>query len=190
MPAFTPAITSLNGLEVVRLNRSISIFLVISKVTAVLVVEIRSSDRWQGDCGGVLMRPIMTRVGMTLTRIAVDRCVRFLGKCRFNIRSSSLGNEFILLGEMHENGRMKAIDLSQIFVSIGAVIPDRGVDAVVADGGHEDHKRAEAIAEQGNLTVAFRETAYCVDSVLDVLYAGISVISLIEEGRGPSRLGR
>src|SRR3984885_8139832 len=75
---------------------------------------------------------------------------------------------------------MKPIDLSQIFLGIGAVIPDRGVDAVVADGCHEDHQRAEAIAEQRNLAVAFREIAYCVDSVFDVLYAGISVISLIE----------
>src|SRR6204780_5951666 len=126
------------------------------------------------------MRSIMTREGMTLTRIAVDRCVRFLGKCRFNLRLCSLGNELILLGDMHENGRMKAIDLSQIFVSIGAVIPDRGVDAVVADGCHEDHQRAEAIAEQGNLTVAFRKTACCVNGVLYVPYARISVISRIE----------
>src|SRR6266481_215730 len=75
---------------------------------------------------------------------------------------------------------MKPIDLSQIFLSIGAVIPDRGVDAVVAHGCHEDHQRAEAIAEQGNLTVAFRETAYCLDGVLDVLYARVSFISRIE----------
>src|SRR5271169_2839719 len=40
--------------------------------------------------------------------------------------------------------------------------------------------RAEAIAEQGDLAVAFREIAYCVDGVLDVVYAGISVISRIE----------
>src|SRR5580700_10795644 len=91
------------------------------------------------------MRPVMAREGMTLTRIAVDRRVWFLSKCRFNLRLCSLGNELILLGHMHENGRMKAIDLSQIFLSIGAVIPDRGVDAV-----------------------------------LDVPYAGISVISRIE----------
>src|SRR5580698_2458499 len=100
MPAFTPAITSSNGFEVVRLNRSISIFFVISNLyyaqprlpelhnsiapavlrpfstarftaannavlaegapvvrngwndrrfTAVADVEIRSSDRWQGE---------------------------------------------------------------------------------------------------------------------------------------------
>src|SRR5271154_3328472 len=126
------------------------------------------------------MRPIMTRKGVTLTRIAVDRSVRFLSKCRFNLRLCSFGNELILLGYMHENGRMKPIDLSQIFLSIGAVIPDRGVDAVVADGCHEDHQRTEAIAEQGNLAVAFREIAYCVDGVLDVLYTGISVIRRIE----------
>ena len=32
MAAFTPATTSSNGLEVVRLNRSISIFLIISNL--------------------------------------------------------------------------------------------------------------------------------------------------------------
>ena len=114
---------------------------------------------------------------MTLTRIAVDLRVWFLSKCRFSLRLCSLGNELILLGYMHEKGRMKPIDLSQIFLSIAAVIPDRGVDAVVAHGCHEDHQRAEAIAEQGNLTVAFRETAYCVNRVLYVPYARISVIS-------------
>src|SRR5271169_1837971 len=75
---------------------------------------------------------------------------------------------------------MKHIDLSQIFLSIGTVIPDRGVDAVVAHGCHEDHQRAEAIAEQGNLAVAFRETACGVNGVLYVPYAHISVISRIE----------
>src|ERR1700740_3112239 len=123
------------------------------------------------------MRPIMTREGMTLTRIAVDRRVWFLSKCHFNVRLCSLGNELILLGYMHEKGRMKPIDLSQISLSLGAVIPDRGVDAVVAHGCHEDHQRAEAIAEQGNLTLAFREIAYCVDGVSDVLAACLSVIS-------------
>src|SRR5271170_7000921 len=130
--------------------------------------------------GGVVMRSIMTREGMTLTRIAVDRCVRFLSKCRFNLHLRSLGNELILFGDMHEKGRMKPIDLSQIFLGIGAVIPDRGVDAVVAHDCHEDHQRAEAIAEQGNLAVAFRETACGVNGVLYVPYACISVISRIE----------
>src|SRR5271154_6435297 len=126
------------------------------------------------------MRPIMTREGMTLTRVAVDRCARFLGKCRFNLPLCSLRDELILFGYMHEQGRMKPIDLSQIFLSIGAVIPDRGIDAVVAHGCHEDHQRTEAIAEQGNLAVAFRETACGVNGVFYVLYAGISVISRIE----------
>src|SRR5271163_2746100 len=125
------------------------------------------------------MRPIVTREGMTLARIAVDRCIRFLSKCRFNLRLCSLGNELILFGYMHEQGRMKPIDLSQIFLSIGAVIPDRGIDAVVAHGCHEDHQGTEAIAEQGNLAVAFRETAWRVNRVLYVLNAGVSVISRI-----------
>src|SRR6202043_2248657 len=126
------------------------------------------------------MFSVMAGESMTLPRIAVDRCVRFLSKCRFNLRLCSLGNELILFGYMHQKGRMKPIDLSEIFLSLGAVIPDRGVDAVVAHGCHEDHQRAEAIAEQGNLTIAFRETACCVNGVLYVPYARISVISQIE----------
>src|SRR6202045_2822863 len=122
----------------------------------------------------------MPREGMILARIAVDRRVWFLSECRFDLSLRSLGNELILLGYMHEKGRMKPIDLSQIFLSIGAVIPDRGVDAVIAHGCHEDHQRAEAIAKQGNLTVAFWETACCVNRVLYVPYARISVVSRIE----------
>ena len=56
---------------------------------------------------GIAVRPIMPAEGMTLTRIAVDRRVRFLSKCRFDLTLRSLGNEFILLGYMHEKGRLK-----------------------------------------------------------------------------------
>jgi hypothetical protein len=42
------------------------------------------------------------------------------------------------------------------------------------------HQRAEAIAEQGNFTVAFWETACCVNGVLYVPYARVSVISRME----------
>src|SRR5579862_2889631 len=130
--------------------------------------------------GSVVVLSVMAGECVTLPGVTVHRRIWSRSKCRFNLRLRSLGNEFILLGQMHENGRMKPIDLTQIFLRIGAVIPDRGVDSVATHGCHEDHQRAEAIAEQGNLAVAFREIAYCVDGVLDVLYAGISVISLIE----------
>jgi hypothetical protein len=48
---------------------------------------------------------------------------------------------------VHERGRIKPIDLSQIFLSIAAVIPDPGVDALVARGCQKDHQRAKAITE-------------------------------------------
>src|SRR5580692_3278472 len=130
--------------------------------------------------GGVVVFSVMAGECVTLPRVAVHRRIWLLGKCCFNLRLCSLGNELIFLGQMHENGRVKPIDLSQIFISIGAVIPDRGVDAVATYGCHEDHERAQAIAEQGKLAVAFREIAYCVDGVLDIRYAGVSVISRIE----------
>ena len=60
------------------------------------------------------------------------------------------------------------------------MISDRGVDAVAAHGCQEDHQRAEAIAEEGDLAVALREVAYGVDGVLDVLCARVSVISPVQ----------
>src|ERR1700677_1969018 len=75
---------------------------------------------------------------------------------------------------------MKPIELSQILSVIGAVIPDCSVDAVFAHSCHEDHQRAEAIAEQGNLAVTLREIANRVDCVFNVRDAGISVICLIK----------
>ena len=128
---------------------------------------------------------------MTLTRIAVDRCVRFLSKCRFNLRLCSLGNELILLGYMHEKGRMKPIDLSQIFLSIAAVISDRGVDAVVAHGCQEDHQPAEAIAEDGHFAGAPRQFGHDIGGVPNVLGACVPVIGLIEaKAMLPVGLGR
>ena len=103
---------------------------------------------------------------MILTWIAVDGRVLFLGERRLNLSLGSLGNELIRLGQMHEKGRIEPIDLAQIFLSIAAVIPDRGVDAVAAHGCHEDHQRAEAVAEQGNLALAFREVVGIVSEEL------------------------
>ena len=116
---------------------------------------------------------------MVLTRIAVDFRVRFAGKGRFDFGLRSLGNELVFLGQMHQRGRMKPIDLSQIFLSVTAVISDRSVDAV-AHGCQKDHQRAEAIAEDGNLAGAPRQLGHGVDSVLSVPGTGVPVIGLIE----------
>src|SRR5271156_3827952 len=67
-----------------------------------------------------------------------------------------------------------------MFFSIAAVISDRCVDAVAAHGCQENHQRAEAIAEDANPAVALREVAYCVDGVLHVLGARVSVISPVQ----------
>src|SRR5271168_4744448 len=161
-------------------NQPGSVFKSVRESSQLAIEEFARPTVGKVSRGGVVVFSVMAGEGMTLTCIAVHRRIWFLSKCRFNLRLCSLGNELILLGQMHENGRMKPVDLSQIFLSIGAVIPDRGVDAVVTHLCHGDHQRAEAIAEQGNLAVAFREIAYCVDGVLDVLCADISVISRIE----------
>src|ERR1700686_3821578 len=111
-----------------------------------------------GECCrlSVVVRPTMPREGMTLARIAVDCRVWFLSKCRFNPGLRSLGNELVFLGQMHQQRRSKPVDLTQIFLSVTAVISDRSVDAV-AHGCQKDHQPAEAVAEDGYLAGAFRQ---------------------------------
>src|SRR5260370_5575925 len=121
----------------------------------------------------------MSSKGVMLTRIAADRRVRFFGKCRFDLSLRSLRDELVFLGQMHQHGRMKPLDLSQIFLSVTAVISDRSVDAV-AHGCQKDHQRAEAIAEERTLAGAPRQLGHGVDSVLSVPGTGVPVIGLIE----------
>ncbi len=114
-----------------------------------------------------------------LARIAVDGCVWFFGKRRLDLSLRSLGNALVFLGQMHQHGRMKPIDLSQIFLGVTAVISDCSVYAV-AHGCQKDHQRAEAIAEDGNLAGAPRQLGHGVGGVLNVPSAGVPVIGLIE----------
>ena len=65
---------------------------------------------------------------MTLPRIAVDRRIWFAGKCRLDLRLRRLGDELVLLGQMHQHGRMKLVDLAQVFLGVTAVIRDRGIE--------------------------------------------------------------
>jgi hypothetical protein len=114
-----------------------------------------------------------------LTRIAIDCRVWFAGKSLLDLSLRSLGNELVFLGQMHQHGRMEPIDLSQIFLSVTAVISDRSVDAV-AHGCQKDHQRAEAIAEDGNLAGVPRQLGHGVDSVLSVPGTSVPVIGLIK----------
>src|SRR5271167_3620652 len=126
------------------------------------------------------MRPTMPREGMILTRIAVDCRARFFSKCRFDVSLRSLGNELVLFGQMHQKGCVKPAHLSQIFVSVPAVIRDSAIYTLVARGSQEDHQCAETITQKGNFAIALLEVAYCADRVLYVLCARIPVISSVE----------
>src|SRR5580700_9050427 len=61
-----------------------------------------------GECCSlsVVMRAAVPREGMILTRIAVDCRIWFAGKCRLNFSLRSLGNELVLLGQVHQQRRM------------------------------------------------------------------------------------
>jgi len=65
-----------------------------------------------------------------LPRIAVDRRVWFAGKCRLDLSLRRLGNELVLLGQMHQQRRIKPVDFAQIFLGATAVIDDRSVEGV------------------------------------------------------------
>src|SRR5260370_42012289 len=120
----------------------------------------------------------MPSEGVMLPRIAVDRRVWFAGKCRFDLSLRRLGNEFVLLSQMHQQRSIKSVDLAEIFLSVAAVINDRSVDAV-ANGCQEGHQTADAKAQDGNPTSAAGELGHVIDGTLDVPGAGVSVIRLI-----------
>ena len=121
----------------------------------------------------------MPSESVVLPWIAEDRRVWFAGKRRFDLCLRSLRNEFVFLGQVHQQRRLKAVDLAQIFLSVTTVIGDRSVNTV-ASGRQEGHQSAEAIAQHSNLTSTARQLGHVVDGIVDVPRAGVSVIGLIE----------
>src|SRR5580700_5532526 len=101
----------------------------------------------------------MPREGMVLARIAVDCRVWILSKRRFNLSLCSLGNELVLPRQMHQQRRIKAVDLAKILLGVTAVIRDRGV-GTVAHGCEEYHQPTEAIAQDGDLARALRQFSH------------------------------
>src|ERR1700735_755246 len=97
----------------------------------------------------------MSSKGVTLPRIAVDRRVWFAGKFCLDRGLRRLGNELVLLSQMHKQRRTKFIDLAKIFLCVTAVIGDRGIDAA-AHGRQERHQGAETVALDANLARALR----------------------------------
>ena len=51
---------------------------------------------------------------------------------------------------MHKQGRMKILDLTQVFFGVSAMIGDRGID-LSAYGRKERHQGAEAVPLDANL---------------------------------------
>src|SRR5256884_4078719 len=59
----------------------------------------------------------MPSEGVMLTRIAIDCRVWFAGKCLLDLSLRRLGNELVLLGQVHQQRRIKTVDHAQIFLS-------------------------------------------------------------------------
>jgi hypothetical protein len=116
---------------------------------------------------------------VTLTWVAVHRRIGFPSECRLDLGLPGLGNELILLGQMHQLGRTETVDLAEILLCVTTVVGDRSVNAA-AHGRQESHQRSEAVAKYGNLAGALGYLRDGVGGVLDVPNTGISVIGLIE----------
>ena len=129
-------------------------------------------------CGRIVMHPLMPGKGVTLARIAVDYRVWFVGKSRLDLGLGRLGNELVLLAEMHQERRTKIVDLTQVFFGVSAVISDGGVD-VAAHGRQERHQGAEAIALDGELSRTVRQPGHNVQGVPDISDTGVAIVGLI-----------
>ena len=98
------------------------------------------------------MRAIVSGEGVTLTRIA--------SKVTLGLPASALSDlslcrleTTVLLGQMHQQRGVEAVDLAQILLGVSAVIGDGCVDAI-ARGRQERHQPAEAKTEDGDLAGA------------------------------------
>src|SRR5271155_2154355 len=125
------------------------------------------------------MCTVVPREGVALPRIAVDRRIGVPGERPLDLGLGGLGDELVLLGQMHQQGRMETVELAQILLSVATVVGDRSVNAV-AHGRQESHERPEAVAKYGNLAGALGHVRHGVGGVLNVPNTGISVIGLIE----------
>src|SRR6202047_4056725 len=121
----------------------------------------------------------MPSEGVALTGIAVDCRVWLAGKSRLDLSLRGLGNELVLLSQMHKQGRTKIVDLSQVLFGVSAVIGDGGID-VAAHGRQERHQGAEAVALDGNLARALRQFGHCVQGVVNISDASVTIIRLIK----------
>src|ERR1700722_3568181 len=144
-----------------------------------------------GECrrSRIVMRPFMPGKGVTLARIAVDYRVWFVGKSRLDLDLRRLGNELVLLSQMHQQGRMKIVDLAKVFFGVSAVIGDGRIDAA-AHGRQERHQSAEAIALDSDLARALWQPGHRVQGVPNISDAGVTIIRLIQaQAMLPVRLG-
>src|SRR5580692_3084987 len=72
---------------------------------------------------GVVVCAVVPREGVMLPWIAVDSRIGFAGKSRLDLDLRRLGDELVLLSQMHKKGRMKIVDLAQIFFGVGGHRP-------------------------------------------------------------------
>ena len=112
--------------------------------------------------------------GVTLSRIAVYRRVWFAGKCRLDLSLGRLGDKLVLLPQMHKQGRMKILDLTQVFLGVTAMIGDGGID-LAAYGRKERHQGAKAVPLDGNFARTLRQLCHSVQSVVNIFDAGVTI---------------
>src|SRR5580704_11112012 len=94
--------------------------------------------------GRVVVKPIMPRECVTLTRITVNGSVRLVGECCFDLSLRRLGDEFVLFTKMHQQGSAQPANFAEIFFGVATVISNGSID-LIAGGYDEGHQCTEAV---------------------------------------------
>jgi hypothetical protein len=88
--------------------------------------------------------------GVVAAGIAADVDVRLARQRRPDRDLGGLGNELVLLGQVHQHRRRNGGRLVQVFLRIAAVVGDHRVH-LAAGGGQEAHRAAQAEAHHRDL---------------------------------------
>src|ERR1700722_4104287 len=80
---------------------------------------------------------------------------------------------------MHKQGRMKILDLPQVFLGVSAMIGNGGIEPA-ANGRKERHQGSEAVPLDANLAGTFRQFRHGFQIILNLSEGGAQIIRVIK----------
>src|SRR5271154_354780 len=111
---------------------------------------------------------------MTLARIAVDSRVGFSCEGCFDLGLRLLRDKLVLLAEMHEQWGLQSVNFGEVFLRIGAMISNGGVD-FVAGGRYKDHQGTKTKSKQSNFSTRFFKLNGSTNRFHDVPHTRVAI---------------